>query len=194
MIPRSTPHSNWIYAALPAALTALLFSCSSSSGGGGPPKVSVEVEPNNTSGEATVVALKPGAAGFGTLTDETDVDFWSMDLNEGDVISVELFGARLDQPTWDGSDSIPRITIYDTDGTTALVHHQLDLWSWGKHDLDHPMLRVPATGKYFAGVSVDGLVVADGKYCIRFNKLNVGSLQAETGDNGAGDNDTFTNA
>lgn len=195
MMPRTTRNSTWFYAALPAALTAFLFSCSSgSSGGGGPPAVVYEVEVNDAFDDADVQALTHGQAGSGSLATETDVDFWSMQLNENDVISVELFGTRLAQSAWDTGDSIPRITIYDTDGTTVLVHHDYPLWSWGKHDLDHPMLLVPATGTYYASVMVDGLAVVDGDYCIRSNRLNVGSLQMETGDAGAGDNDTFGNA
>ena len=194
MIPRSSRHWNWSYAVLPAALSVFLFSCSSSSGGGGPPAVTPEVEPNDVFTDADVAELKNNKAGSGSLSTETDIDFWSLKLTEGDVIEVELFATRLDQAAWDTGDSIPRITIYDTDGSTVLVHHDYtNLWSWGKHDLDHPMLRVPASGTYFASVTIDGAAVVDGAYCIRVTKLNVGTIQDETDETLLG-NDTFDTA
>lgn len=195
MIFRTTRNSTWLFAALPVALTAFLFSCSSgSSGGGGPPAVIDETEPNDAFNATGVQALTLGRAGNGELATETDVDFWSMALTNGDVVSIELFATRLDHNSWDASDSIPRITVYDTDGTTVLANHDFtNQWSWGKHDLDHPLFLVPADGIYFASITIDGLAVVDGDYAIRVNRVNLGTLQVETGDALLG-NETFATA
>ena len=192
MIPRSTRRSSWLYAALPAALTAVLYSCSGGGGGGGPPAVTEEVEPNGTFAEATPLTIN--RAGHGVMTDAADVDFWSIDIADNTFVSIELFGTRMDQPAWDGSDSIPRITVYDTDGTTVLLNHDYtNIWSWGKHDLDHPLLHVTDGGTYFLTVTVDGAAVTDGDYAIRVNRLSESGLQTEAATPGA-TNDTFDTA
>ncbi|MFN0009770.1 MAG: DVUA0089 family protein [Planctomycetota bacterium] len=193
MHPRTRP-STWLYAALPAALAGFLYSCSSGSSGGGPPALLAEAEPNDLFDDAAVEGLTPGRGGAGQLDDETDIDFWSMALTEGEVVQLELFGTRLDHADWDAGDSLPRITVYDVDGTTVLVNHDYtNQWSWGKHDLDHPRLLVPATGTYYASVTVDGLAVTDGDYVIRLNRVNAGALQLETAVPGVG-NDTIATA
>lgn len=195
MFPRTRP-STWSFAALPAVLTAFLFSCSSgSSGGGGSPAVLTELEPNDLFDDATVEGLTPGRGGVGQLATETDIDFWSMALTQGEVVELELFGTRFDHASWEADDSVPRITVYDVDGATVLANHDFSggTWDWGKHDLDHPRLLVPATGTYFASVTVDGTAVTDGDYVIRLNRVNVGALQLETGDDVL-DNDTSGNA
>ena len=196
MNPRSTRHRMWLLAALPAAL-AVFPACSSGSsgGGGGGPAVLLETEPNDLFDDADVTELTMGRPGCGVLASETDIDFWSLDLTEGQVVRVELFGTRIDQSAWDLGDSIPRVTIYAPDGATVLVNHDYtNLWNWGKHDLDHPMLLVPADGTYYASVTVDGASVVDGDYCLRVDTVNVGSLQLEIGDDALLGNDVFGDA
>ena len=134
---------------IPAALLFAACSNSSGGGGGGNKKVVVEVEPNDTSAEA--LALGDDVPGVGDVATAGDVDFWSAALQAGWVIQVEVLATRATQAEWDANDNIPRLTLYDTDGTTRLLEHDnsgntttTGSWDWDKHDLDFPMFRVPA--------------------------------------------------
>lgn len=164
--------------------TALYTSCSSSSSKKKVPAAITEAEPNDASMNA--LALGNNVPGRGDVALAGDVDFWSADLQAGWVIQVELFATRSDQAGWDGNANIPRLTLYDTDGTTRLLEHDYGgnttttgSWDWGEHDLDFPMYRVPATGTYYLAVTQDDTTVDGGEYVVRWSRLNVGPIQFE---------------
>src|SRR5204863_5959122 len=98
--------------------------------------------------------------------------------------------------TWDLNANVPNIVIYDTDGTTMRYEHDLTgnlpggSWSWGTHDLDMPLLQVPATGTYFIAISQDDPVLPGGLYAIKVSTVTVSGQQVEAEVSGGGTNDT----
>jgi hypothetical protein len=167
-------------------------------GGGGPKAVVLEAEPNNDS--TTALSLSLDGFGTGDVATIADVDYWKAQLSSGSLVRVELVGTRLDQAGWDGSINVPRVTVWDTDGTSKLLEHDYggftsDGWSHGAHDLDMPLFRVPATGTYFVSVTQDDQTLAGGEYAVRFARVSLSSLQQETEAAGAtGGNDTSATA
>jgi hypothetical protein len=97
-----------------------------------------EVEPNNSAGEANLIAL--GDTVFATLTPETDVDFFAVDVPDTTLIALIL---QENLGTW--FDAL--VVLYDVDGTTPLATDTL--WSWP------PTLEyfVVAAGRYFVSVT-----------------------------------------
>ena len=105
-----------------------------------------ETEPNNSTDTAN--PLPPGTAGHGHLDTLADLDYWSFQANAGDVFTVELFGTRMTQATWNSSDAIPILQLLDPSGDT-LLRHDRGSWKSGDQDLDVPLFRAPVTGKFF---------------------------------------------
>ncbi len=182
---------------LATCAATVLSACSNSSSGGGastPLTVVLEAEPNDDSANAGSVTLSRPVAG--ELTAAGDEDWWSVALNAGDIIQVELFGARLDHAAWDAASNVPQIQIFDTDGSTELLGHDpMGDWSWGVHDLDIPMFRAPATGTYFVRVSGADALEVGGEYALIVTRNNISGLATETEPaQTSGDNDTFGDA
>jgi hypothetical protein len=177
-----------------SAFLLLLAACSSSSGGGGGVPLAIdedETVANDT--PATANALKLGQPIRGDLSVAGDVDCFAIKLSAGKVIRFELFGTRDDQAGWDGNSNIPRLTILDTDANAnaKLLEHDYsgnfsDGWSWGFHDLDIPMFKVPATGTYFISVTQDNQAAGGGKYILRASSVSTTALQQETESAGVG--------
>lgn len=190
--------STWIPLFACAASAVLLPACSSGGGGGGPAPVLVEAEPNDASGDALALALN--RYGTGEVATPTDVDYWAVALSGGALVRVELFATRLDQAGWDANFNVPRLTLWDTDGTSKLLEHDYggftsNGWSHGAHDLDMPLFRVPASGTYFVSITQDDQILTGGEYAVRVANVNLGSLQTEDEATGAtGDNDTAATA
>src|SRR5262245_44332593 len=157
------------------------------------PATAGETEPNDDSASANAGTI--GTAMTGDVITAGDVDFFKYDLTASQVISVELRAARLDQTAWDAAGNVPRLTIYDTDGTSKLLEHDYtgnfsDGWSWGQEDLDIPMFEAPAAGTYFIAVTQDDQALVGGKYALLVKTLTVTNLQEEaepTGTDGVND-------
>lgn len=186
----------WRTVCLGSALS-LFAACSNSSSGG--PNASAlvidEVEPNDDSTTAT--ALVVGEFGGGNVADNTDSDFWSVTLSAGEFITVEAFGARLDQDTWNTAGNAPRITIYDTDGTTPLIVQQAETLNWNTdQDTDVDLFRAPAAGTYYVGVDVGDALATGGDYLVSIANVTVQTpLQLEAELEGvSGTNDTDATA
>jgi hypothetical protein len=97
-----------------------------------------ELEPNNSAGEANLIAF--GDTTFATLTPATDIDFFAIDVPDSTLIAFEL---QQNFNTWfDGV-----LVLYDVNGTTPLVTDTV--WNWP------PVLEylVEASGRYFLSVS-----------------------------------------
>jgi hypothetical protein len=188
----------------PFALLVLLTACSrSSSSGGGEIPLAVnedETVPNDT--PATANALAVGTPIRGEVGTAGDVDCFAIPLASGRTVMFELFGTRNDQAGWDASSNVPRLTILDTDANAnaKLREHDYsanfsDGWSWGFHDLDIPMFKVPASGTYYAVVTQDNQAAGGGTYILRASYVNPPGLQQEAEAVGvSGDNDTFATA
>jgi hypothetical protein len=101
---------------------------------------------NDTAAGATPLPI--GTAGVGTLDTATDVDYWSFSATAGDVISVELYGTRLSQASWNSSAAVPHLSIRDS-ADANLTRHDRGPWANGDHDLDVPLVRIPTTGTYY---------------------------------------------
>jgi hypothetical protein len=181
MRPAPRTRSRILAALLPAALLA---ACGGGGGGGGGGSATTaEVEPNDTFATATPLTLN--TAGTGDATTGGDVDYWSIALTGGTFVKVELFGTRRDQATWDTNANVPNIILYDTDGTTMAYEHDYTgnlpggAWSWGFHDLDMPLIQVPATGTYFIAISQDDPLLPGGTYAIKVSTVSVTGQQVE---------------
>jgi hypothetical protein len=155
-------------------------------GGPGPstagPPTDAESEPNDTVATADFMPLNHAAQG--TVAAPGDVDVWSFDAVSGEVIRIDLHASRVDQPGWDGACNAPRLTLIDRDGTTKLLEHDLSGnfslgWSGGRHDLDVPAFRIPASGEYFVQVTQDDPVAAGGEYALWVRAAGVASLVLE---------------
>lgn len=195
-------------AALPFALLLAvgLTACSNSDGSSTPLTVVAEVEPNDDATMAgSITFARPVAGDASTAGDE---DWWSVSLSAGDIIQVELFGARLDHASWDGAANTPQLKIFDTDGTTELLGHYPAgapaplptegnnwEWGWGDQDLDIPMFRAPASGTYYIRVSGADPLENGGEYALVVKRNNISGLQYEDETIAApGSNDTFGTA
>jgi hypothetical protein len=174
------------YLAAPLLFAAALASCGGGGGGGGgiPAAVS-ETEANDTIATANLVPV--GTPVVGDVTTAADIDYFKINLATGRIVEIELFATRGDQETWDAADNVPRLTLWDTDANAnaKLLEHDYggftsDGWSWGKHDLDMPMFKVPATGAYFVSVTQDDTTLAGGSYALRVHYITVSNLQEET--------------
>ncbi len=153
-------------------------------GGGGGAGALPETEPNNNSGNA--VASTIGRDSTGSLDSTGDVDFWSVPLTAGQFITIELLGTRFDQGHWDDNlgKNLPRLTLFDVNGTSKLLEHDYsgntsDGWDWGRHDLDFPLFRVPATGTYFVSIRQDNTATDGGDYVFKVSTRTLTNYQAE---------------
>ncbi|HTF90194.1 MAG TPA: hypothetical protein VK843_17395 [Planctomycetota bacterium] len=153
-------------------------------GGGGALTVLVETEPNGSMANAMAMTLGRGASG--SLDNTGDVDFWSIALTAGQIISIELLATRLDQTHWDDNlgKNLPRLTLFDVDGTSKLLEHDFSGntsagWDWGRHDLDIPLFRVPATGTYFVSARQDNTATDGGDYVLTVSTRTLAGFQTE---------------
>lgn len=180
-------------------LAGLLGGCHhSSSGGGTVAAIVLEDGANDTAAQAQRFQLTQTA--IGDVTVAGDIDYWKISLSNGQIIQVEIFGSRVDQATWDTANNVPRLTLYDEDGTSKLLEQDYsgnasDGWSWGKHDLDLALFRVPSGGTYYLAVTQDDDTIAGGSYGLRVDEVALGTIVNETEDAGvSGDNDTWDTA
>lgn len=181
--------------ALASFLAALVAGCSNSSSGGGISTTAIlESEPNDTTTQAK--ALRLGEFGNGTVADDTDTDFWKVNLTANDVITVEVMGNRLDQTMWTTSVNAARVSLLDTDGTTLLLEQSDESFDWNSdQDTDIFAFRVPATGTYFLQMDVATLGMG-GDYLVTTRHMNLSTpMQFELELEGvSGDNDTDVTA
>lgn len=171
-------------------------------GGGGAATVVAESGTNDSAASANPISV--GRPASGSLDSTGDVDFWSVPLGAGQVVELELFATRLDQARWDTVVNAPRLTLYDTDGATKLLEHDLGGftsagWGWGMHDLDIPLFRAPAAGTYFVGLRQADVTRQGGDYVFVLRPRTAGGFQSEgelPGTSGANDTtataETFT--
>ena len=160
-----------------------------------PNEVGRNDDPTGTE-EGDVIQLVFGQAGYGSvrgarpvvdgaapaaLSVITDTDFWRIDLVEGQIIRVELFGTRLnqggdsddrpeatsygwDQTPLDGYTNVPRLTLWRDVGLGIVKLNEHTFanrtipdssygWTWGGHDPDFPGVRIPETGTYYLSVT-----------------------------------------
>ena len=166
----------------PAVLLLALASACSGGGGNGNPSVLNETEPND--GPATANALVVDRPGLGVMDEIGDLDFFSVPLQAGKYLKVELFATRLDQAVWDAAANVPQLTLFAPDGTSKLLEHDpvgdvSQGWGWGRHDLDFPLYRVPESGTYFLCVSQADDFLAGGPYMVRASLVNLPAAQLE---------------
>lgn len=165
------------------ALLALLFvtGCGGGGGGGGAAADAAlaEREPNGSA--ATAKALAIGKIGSGHVTNPADVDFWALELVQDEVITIEVFGTRLDQASWSLGPTAPRLTLFDVDGVTELRAQGADSFDWGTdQDTDLLFFRVPADGTYFARIAVDNPIASGGEYLLAVRDTSLAApLQLE---------------
>jgi hypothetical protein len=157
----------------PLALIALLPpvalsfpTCGGGGGGGGSHAAVLEIEPNDSIGQANRLVL--GTPSKGDVTTLGDVDWFQTRLARGRTIKIELFGTRLDQATWDAAGTVPRLTVYfPNDATKILEHSFTSGWSFGAQDFDIPLFRVPTNGTYWFVVKPDDDLATGGRYALR---------------------------
>ena len=162
-------------------------------------------------GHGSVRGVEPIVAGVAPAVVDviTDTDFWRIDLVEGQIILVELFGTRLNQGGadedraeathhgWDrthlGNDTnVPRLTLWrdtgecglekvneHTFGNQTIPEYYLG-WQWGGHDPDFPCVRIPETGTYYVSVTPEyGGAGADYAVCVRELPMVITQFEAE---------------
>lgn len=172
--------------------------CNGGGGGGGggapgaaPVRSTAEFEQNDSA--ATATALPFDIAGTGDLIVGTDVDFWSFFATAGDVVTVELRAASLDQAAWNVGCAAPLLEIQDPNGDPVFRHHPAQ-WSWGPIDLDMPMVPIDATGMHHIRLQNRDTNLAGGRYAVRVRQLAV-ALQHEQEPAGTpGLNDNIANS
>jgi hypothetical protein len=147
----------------------LLAGCGGGGGGGGNNGGGVgenlESEPNDAPAQAD--ALVEGVVGHGTVHDDTDTDYWAVDLSADALVSLEVFGNRFDFAGWTTSGNAPRVRFFDTDGTTELVEQSDELLDWSTNqDTDVLSFHVPASGTYYVAVDVADAAVNGGEYLV----------------------------
>jgi len=182
---------------LPLFALAAFASCSdSSSGGGGASTLAItEVEPNNDA--PTANGLVVGETASGAVADDTDSDFWSIDLAAGELISIEAFASRNDQDAWTTAANSTLITIYDTDGTTVLLEQSDEILDWNSdQDADVGLFRAPAAGTYYIAIDVADSLATGGDYLVTVENVSMPTpVQLETEAEGIdGDNNTDATA
>lgn len=178
-----------------ASLFGVLAACSNSSGSSLSLVPVMESEPNDSVTEAGV--LRFGQNIEGSLTTIGDTDWWQVDLRAGDILSMEVFANRFDQSTWVAAANVAKVTLYDTDGTTEILHQNSADFDWGSaQDTDVLAWRVPTSGTYFIEVGAENNLAAGGDYLVSVKRTQfTGNVQFETEAAGvSGDNDTDTTA
>ncbi len=154
--------------------------CGSAGGGGAAANAALaEREPNGSA--ATSRTLAVGQIGSGQVTNPADVDYWALELLADELISIEVFGTRLDQAAWGLGPTAPRLTLFDVDGVTELRAQGANSFGWGTaQDTDIASFRAPASGTYFARVSIDNALMNGGAYLLAVRATSlVAPLQLE---------------
>ncbi|NUN48410.1 MAG: fibronectin type III domain-containing protein [Candidatus Brocadiae bacterium] len=149
-----------------------------------------ESEPNNTGDTAD--PLPPGTAGHGHLDTLADLDYWSFQANAGDVFTIELFGTRMTQATWNSSNAIPLLRLLSPTGET-LLRHDRGSWKSGDHDLDIPLFRAPSTGTYMLRLQASG-GNAVRKYAVLVRPVPLPLVHEQEAAGSKGANDTVEKA
>jgi len=173
-----------------ATALVLALALASGCGGGGADDAIVgilvfqEAEGNDT--PATANALPSGAAGRGTVGAPGDLDFWSFFANAGEILFIEVVGTRLDQAAWDSACTVPELTLFGPDGTTRLLRHDPPLgWTLGYHDMDFPLVRIPASGLHYLCVGADNPALAGARYTVTVRRRALSGVQFEAEASGA---------
>jgi hypothetical protein len=181
---------------LPLLVLGVFAGCNNGSSGGGPSTTAIEeAEPNDDA--TTANGLVVGETASGNVADGTDSDFWSIDLAADELISIEAFANRLDQATWATAGNFTKITVYDTDGTTALLEQSAEISDWGNdQDTDIDVFRAPAAGTYYVAVDVSDALSTGGDYLVTIKNVVLPTpVQFETELEGiSGSNDTDATA
>lgn len=137
-----------------------------------------ETEPNDSA--ATANALEIGRPVHGEVLIAGDIDFWSFELDEDDIVDVRLTAVALDQATWSAGPNSPSLTIWDTDGVTALRSQDLAQFAFFiGNDLDFVNFRAPADGTYYVSITQYDPLLAGGSYSFVVENVNLGTLQVE---------------
>ena len=191
------------------ALVALFAACNGSNTGKGTPLVISEDETVANDTPATANTLPVGTPIRGDLSVAGDVDCFAVQLAAGHYLKIELLGTRNDQAGWDGNTNVPRLTLLDTTANANAKLREQDFsgnfsdgWGWGFHDLDMPIVKVPASGTYFIAVTQDNQLVGGGTYILRASYVSPTGVQEESevagliggGPGFVGTNDTFATA
>jgi len=137
----------------------------------------LESESNDTA--PTANALSSSGAGRGTLATPGDVDCWSFGAAAGEMVEIGIHGVTLDQATWNAANAVPILSLLGPDGATELARHDLNLWAWGRQDLEVAGLRLSTTGTHFVRVatSTGG---AGGAYALTVRRITAPTLQLES--------------
>ena len=142
-----------------------------------------ESEPNDAPAQAQKIAL--GTAAYGSVLSAGDVDFWSVDLHEGEVVSVAVFAARFAQAAWVTNENIVRVTVWDGSGVQKLVEQDYsgnasDGWDWAPIDLDLPRFRAPSDGSYLISITPDFSWNDGGPYALMVLPVDLGPIVDST--------------
>ncbi len=176
------------------------------SSGGSPEFVVLEAEPNDT--PAGAVELLVGQPGQGSLAQPGDVDWWRIELARDELVQLEVFATRADQPNWDDASpgsvpSIPRIDVFLPDAATLWRTHDFQSgaaqgapsFEHRPQDFDFSFLRAPADGVYFVSIRPIAGTPSGGAYILRARKAAFGAAQRELENAGvSGVNDTPASA
>ncbi len=151
----------------------VLAACGGSSGGGGgavvigPVKIftTAELEPNDVIGDATPLPF--GTAGVGDLPFLNEIDYWTFNATQDQVICIEIFAIRLDQDGWDAGGNAPHLTLLGPPGgaTVELDVNPLSLIG-SRLDADISCFRIPVTGTYYVCVQANDPAFASGRYAV----------------------------
>jgi hypothetical protein len=164
---------------LPVA-ASLVAGCfwQSDSGGGGPPRVELEVEPDDELLFSNILTL--GRPIRGDVRTPEDVDWYQVKLTGGRTLKVDLYGTRLDQATWDAAGTVPRLTVHFPDEATNLQLQSFTAgWPYGALDFDIPAFHVPQNGQYWFVVQADTDLSPGGSYVLRVAYANPAPGQDE---------------
>ena len=131
---------------------------------------------------------------------------WSFSAAANTFISVELYGARLDQTSWNTPLNAPIVKLLNSNGSTILAHNITDsagdltsYWYFGYRDTEIPLYYLTDAGDYSIEVSKK-TTNSGAPYKIRVNNENksilaqFGSAQEETEPRGLGTNNILASA
>jgi hypothetical protein len=118
-------------------------------------------------------------------------------LTAGELVTIEVFGNRLDQTTWTAALNAAGVKVIDVDGATELLEQSDESFQWNPdQDTDVAAFRAPATGTYFLRVDVANAAATGGDYLLAVRDVGFAApLQFEAEAEGvSGDNDTEATA
>ena len=127
----------------------------------------VESEPN--AGAARALELAVGETASGRI-DANDEDWWRLDLAAGQIVSLQVFATRLDQPGWSGNP--PALRVLAPDGESTLALRDAHSFGWGVLDPDLPALRVEEAGAHYIVLAAEDEQAA-GAYLLVVQELGV---------------------